>query len=464
MSISGPTTPGIASPAASALAAAAMRTLDCDVCVLGDDVAGLLIACDLASRGLEVALVPTLGRGAAPGVEPALGLDGTFAPGYGLSALALWEQLGQADAQDVLRLSVMAAQRGMALAEGAGVPLGEKGRLKVARAGAADHLRRDAAAFAELVPDACVLVDAADTQALLGTSTFTAALGVVPAHRVDVGAFRRVLEAAIPHCGLHVVPPVAELTVDSHGIRKYVTLPKMRVRATHLVFCGGAGVIRWAPELAPSLVPTPWVRGRVHVPGGESPYVGLAEEVGGTGLRWHRDGAQLSLAAETALPLPGRALAAYGLRRHLADVTSGPVRVESARAVTLSQTRRRMPLITEGEKGVWYCLTMGADELTHGVLAADLITTAIAERDDRIRLFEPFGLEARGVRPLSRWSRLVDYGRRGLQVAREAAPGAALPPADTAARRVLAAPRELARNLFARAPTVDAPRDPTGEI
>lgn len=65
MSISGTPTSGIASPEASA--PAATRTLDCDVCVLGDDVAGLLIACDLASRGLEVALVPTLGRASGSG-------------------------------------------------------------------------------------------------------------------------------------------------------------------------------------------------------------------------------------------------------------------------------------------------------------------------------------------------------------------------------------------------------------
>ncbi|MGR7997597.1 MULTISPECIES: hypothetical protein [unclassified Xanthobacter] len=404
------------------------RTRDCDVCVIGDDMAGLLMACDLATRGLEVVLV-SLAR------QPeGLGLDATLAPGYGLSARALRDAVGQADAQDLLRLSVAAAERGMALATGAGLTLGAKGRLAVARPAAADDLWREAEAFNALVPGGGVVLDAADTQALLATPTYVAALGVVPAQQVGGAAFRQLLEAAVADCGLTRLPQPAALSIDGHGIRKYVTLPGLRVRAAHLVFSGGAELVRWAPELAPSLVTRPWVRGRFHVPAGTAAYGGLAEEVGATGLRWRFEGDSLALAAETAFPPWGRASAARCLRRHVSAVAPAARRalVEQSHGVALTHTRHGMPLFAEGEKGVWFCVTMGLEELAHGVLGARLITDAIVARDDRIRLFQPFGLEPPGARPQSRFRSVLDYLQRRVRVATAARAARSAPVAETA--------------------------------
>lgn len=442
-------------------------TRDCDVCIVGDDVAGLLMACELAARGQEVVLFPT------PGAAPSLGLDGALAPGFGLSARGLVARLGHADAAEVFGLSVDAARRGLALAQEAGVPAGPKGRLAVARPHAAGLLAAEHAAIEGLMADTSVLLPAADVEDLLATSAFAAALGLVPAHRLDAAAFRGVLAAAAAEGEIAIMPRTAALAADVHGLRKYVTAPGLKVRAFQVVFSGGAGLVRVAPELAPSLVATPWVSGRFHVPGADVPYAGLVEEVGGTGLRWHWDQDRLALAAETATRVHGRAAVARVLRRHGAALAPGlaTARAEARPGVMLAPTRRLMPLVQEGEKGVWYCATGDGEELAHALLGADLIVRAIAERDDRVRLLQPFGLEAQGTRPVSRWSSVIGYwGRRladgvqdglqgGLQegfqaveagAAADSAPAAPLPPprgphAAPVRRRALAFSRRAAR-------------------
>lgn len=385
-----------------------MPTRDCDVCIIGDDAAGLLIACDLAERGLDVVLFPS------PGEAPALGLDAALAPGFGLSALDLIDQLGRADAGELFGLSAAAARRGLLLAQEGGVALGPKGRLTVARPHAAGLLAAEHEALERLAPDASVLLRAEDTEALLGTAAFAASLGVVPAHRVDAAAFREMLAAAVAAGGITVMPQVLALAADVHGLRKYVTTPDIKVRAYQVVFSGGAALRRVAPELAPSFVLKPWARGRFRLPGTKAAYAGLVEEVGATGLRWHWDDDHLTIAAETATRVRGRAAAARVLRRHGAAVFPPLAKAggEAARGIMLASNRRLMPLIQEGEKGVWYCATACGDELTHGLLGAELIGRAITDRDDRIRLLRHFGLEPAGTRPVSRLASIAGYWRR----------------------------------------------------
>ncbi|MFH3480886.1 FAD-binding oxidoreductase/lyase [Xanthobacter variabilis] len=398
-----------ASPASKpGRAAALMPTRDCDVCIVGDDAAGLLLACDLAARGQEVVLFPT------PGETRVLGLDAALAPGFGLSALDLIARVGQPDAAEIYALSVNAVRRGLLIAQEAGLSLGPKGRMAVARAHEAGRMAAEHAARETLVSDSSVLLEAEDLHALLGTPAFVSGLGLVPAHRLDAAAFRDALAAAAGEGELTIMPRPTALAADVHGLRKYVTTPQLKVRAFQVVFSGSEALARLAPELSPSLVPTPWVSGRFHVSGADVAYAGVVEEVGGTGLRWHWDKDRLAIAAETATRVRSRSGAARVLRRHGVAVAAGirDALAESSHGVTLAPTRRRMPLIQEGEKGVWYCVTLGGDELGHGILGADLIGRAILDRDDSIRLFSAFGLEPAGTKPVSRLSAIAGYWRR----------------------------------------------------
>lgn len=369
--------------------AAPKRTLDCDVCIVGDDPAGLIAAGDLACRGRSVIVLST-------GTAPALPLDGVLAPGFALPTADLVARVGEADAQELLILSARAAERGLRLAAKAGAAVGPRGRLAVARPHAADALLREHELRQALAPDSTILVEAEDAAALLGTPVFTLALGVVPAERIATEALRVAFEAAARAAGVRFVAADGPLDADLNGLRKYISTPALRVRAFHVVVTGAAGFSRLGAA-APAVPHAPWVSGAFRVPGEKVPYAGLAEEAGIAGHRFHFDGERLTLAAATASQVFTRVGAARIVRRHARELYPqiGQGLVEAARPRLLPDTGG-MPLVFEGARGVWFALASAGQEITHGLLAAGLIVGAIAERDDRIALLQPFATPAHG--------------------------------------------------------------------
>ncbi|QRG05460.1 FAD-binding oxidoreductase [Xanthobacter dioxanivorans] len=375
-------------PASGRSGAAPKRTLDCDVCVVGDDVAGLVVAGDLASRGRDVILLST-------GEVTWLPLDGVLAPGFALPTLELVARVGEADAQELLILSAHAAERGLRLAEKAGVSAGPRGALAVARAHAADALVREHEIRQKLAPDSTVLIDAQDVAALLGTSAFAAALGVVPAERIATAPLRAALETAARAAGVRFVPIDGALSADLNGLRKYITTSRARVRAFQVVVSGAGAFARMGTRTVQT---APWVCGIFRLPGVDAPYAGLVEERGPAGARFHWTGDRLAFAASAATTAFTRVGAARVVRRHAREVYAevGQGVVEGGRARLRLPDTGGMPLIHEGERGVWYALASSGSEITHGFMAASLIVGAIAERDDRIALLQPFAAAARG--------------------------------------------------------------------
>ncbi|MGQ3675698.1 FAD-dependent oxidoreductase [Xanthobacter sp. TB0139] len=433
------------------------RMLDCDICVVGDDLSGLLIACDLASHGYDVALVSPhadnrVSRSAASRTaeEPAaelpvrsgvLGFEASLSPGFSLPTADLVARLGREDAQELLALSLTAAERGLRYVTESGLPSGPRGRLLAARphaaaALAAEHEEREA-----LLPHSGMMLDVDQTQALLGSQTFSAALGVAHAYRVNVAALRTILEEAALQSEVKLVDGSTGLSADLNGVRKYINVGPLRVRAYYVVFSGGAELFDVAPALVPGLVVTPWVCGRFRLSEDGGGYHGLVDEFGSTGLRFYHDDQTLNVATETAFSAFSASRAARVLRRHARAVSpriSG-LPTDAVRSLKRARPRERMPLVYEGEKGVWYCATQSEDEPAHGVLAADLIVGAIANRDDRIRLLQSFGVAASVQRPVGWLERVASYGyarlSRILPAGGDKTVAAAPPPA-------LAAPAE----------------------
>lgn len=367
-------------------AAGPKRIIDCDVCVVGGDVAGLVLAADLARRGRDVVLLAMAGPSAA---APSWPLDSVIAPGFPLPTLELSSRVGRDDAQELLILSAQAAEAGLALAERLGVEIGPRGRLTVARAHAADALYREHELRQELAPDTTVFVGAEDLAALLGTEAFAAGLGVVPAERVRTASLAAALDEAARTSGVRIVNVEGALSVDLKGVRKYLDMAGQRVRAFQVAVCGPAAFARLGSGVA-RLPRAPWVSGGFRLPGSTVPYAGLVEEFGLTGLAYHFDGDRLALAAQSALPALTRVGAARVLRRHAAEVYPvGSGLVEGARRCALPEPGG-MPLLHEGDRGVWYALSPGAGSLGLDFLAARLISGAIADRDDRISLLQPF--------------------------------------------------------------------------
>lgn len=436
----------------SASGASAGRILDCDICVVGDDLAGLLIACDLASHGYDVALVSPHAENrvsrsgatqngadvavAQPVWPGALGFEASMTPGFALSSRELVARLGREDARELFTLSLGAAERGLRYVMEAGLPAGPRGRLLAARAHAVAELAAEHEAREALQPHSVMMLDLDQTQALLGTQTFSAALGVAYAYRVNVAALRAILEEAALQSEVKLVDGSAGLSADLNGVRKYINVGPLRVRAYYVVFSGGAELFGVAPALVPGLVVTPWVSGQFRLPPQEGGgYHGLVDEFGSTGLRFYHDERTLNVAAETAFPAFSPSGAARVLRRHAraASPLVTDLSADGVRSFKRAHPRQQMPLVYEGEKGVWYCATQSEDEPAHGVLAADLIVGAIANRDDRIRLLQTFGIAASTQRPVGWVGTVASYGcarlARILPVGRDKIVATAPPPA-----------------------------------
>lgn len=430
-------TPDMSAPAKvsggarEAAGSAHLRVVDCDVCVVGDDVAGLGIAIDLARRGRDVVLLTFPGGAVQP-------LDGVLAPGFALPTAELVERVGMADAQELLILSAHAAETGLGFAHRAGVEVGPRGRLRVARPHAAEALYREQDLRQQLAPDTTVLVEGEDLAALLGTSTFAAGLGVVPAERVSARAIRVALEEAALEAGVRAIPVTGALAADLQGLRKYLTTDKRRIRAFQVVVSGHDAFARLGARVTP-LPRAPWVTAAFRLPGQEVPYSGMVEETGLTGLRFHADGGKLAIAMATATRVMTRVGAARVARRHTSEIYSlGSSLVEGATGRMLAETPG-MPRVFEGERGVWYALASAGDEITHGFLAGRLISGAIGDKDDRIALLQPFagpvlgGWAGRVARFAGYWHVRLAARLHSERLAALVAPEPASDPAETQA-------------------------------
>ena len=86
------------------------------------------------------------------------------------------------------------------------------------------------------------------------------------------------------------------------------------------------------------------------------------------------------------------------------------VRVESAWYGLMSYAVHKMPQIGQLSPGLWYAMGFGGSGLGTTTVAGELVASAIAENDDRYRLFAPFGLTPTGgvigvgAAQLSYWS------------------------------------------------------------
>jgi hypothetical protein len=62
----------------------------------------------------------------------------------------------------------------------------------------------------------------------------------------------------------------------------------------------------------------------------------------------------------------------------------------------MAYARHYMPQVGRLEDGLWYCTAFGGHGLNTTAAAGCLVAAAIAEGDDRYKLFAPFGLAWNG--------------------------------------------------------------------
>jgi hypothetical protein len=62
----------------------------------------------------------------------------------------------------------------------------------------------------------------------------------------------------------------------------------------------------------------------------------------------------------------------------------------------MSYAVHKMPQIGQLSPGLWYAMGFGGSGMGTTTVAGELVASAIAEKDDRYRLFAPFGLTPTG--------------------------------------------------------------------
>jgi glycine/D-amino acid oxidase-like deaminating enzyme len=85
-------------------------------------------------------------------------------------------------------------------------------------------------------------------------------------------------------------------------------------------------------------------------------------------------------------------------------------RVDYAWGGMMSYARHKMPQIGRLQDGVWYCMGFGGFGMAATSLGGRLVAGAIADGDDRIRLFAPFGLAYAGGRLAPAIAQFVYWG------------------------------------------------------
>ncbi|TAD89754.1 MAG: FAD-binding oxidoreductase [Alphaproteobacteria bacterium] len=373
-----------------------------DVCVIGGGLAGLTTALELVERGRSVALVEAnrIGWGAS-------GRNGGFvSAGYACSMDQVVRKVGLDHARALYALSLDAVRTVRERIERFAIPCGPvtPGLVKAALAqDDPDLMQRTRETLFQRFGVERHYWSAAEVQERFATRRYGAALLDSAAfHQHSLNYARGVAEAARAAGALLYEDSPAQ-AVEGVGAGHRVRTARGEVLAQHVVFCA-SGYLGWLnPRLASAIVPvatyvmvTPPLGERlgtvIRVPHGVSDtrfcndyYRPLAD----TRLMW---GGRVSTAEPSAERIGAM------LRRDMLAVYPQlhDVPVEVAWGGRMGYARHKMPQIGTLGRGVWYATAFGGHGMAQTGVGGRLIAAAIAEGDDRYRLFDPWGLQFTG--------------------------------------------------------------------
>jgi gamma-glutamylputrescine oxidase len=378
------------------------RHLETDVCVVGGGLAGLATALGLRERGVDVVLLEA--RQVGWGASGRNG--GIVGSGYSLPPERLVARVGLQHARELYRLT----QGAVALV-----------RQRIA------HYRMDCG---PIVDGGLNVSWFDDRQAVLRTRDFLARNFDEPRQFWPRDKVRELLHtpryydalfserrfqfhplnysramaraAELKGASLYEQSPVRALDVE--GAHKIVRTDGGQVRASQVVVACGGYIDGLQRRLSAAIVPVATymiateplgedrLRGAIEVPYAISDnrfssdyYRALAN----TRILWGgRISARRSEPARLARFMLADLLKVY-------PQLEG-VRVASAWYGLMSYAVHKMPQIGQLSPGFWYAMGFGGSGMGTTTVAGELVASAIAEKDDRYRLFAPFGLTPTG--------------------------------------------------------------------
>jgi len=376
--------------------------IDTEVCVVGGGLAGLATALGLRERGVNVVLLES--RQVGWGASGRNG--GIVGSGYSLPPDRLIARVGLQHARELYRLTQDAIALVRRRIEHYRMDCGPivDGGLNTSWFNDRDAVLRSRDFMAENFDEQREFWPRERVREVLHTERYYDALFSDTRFQFHPLNYSRAMAEAAQTRGavLFEQSPVVKLDLD--GANKVVHTAAGRVRAANVVMACGGYLGGLHGRLSAAIVPVatymiatePFgadrIRGAIDVPFAISDnrfssdyYRALAD----TRVLWGgRISARRSKPARLA-------------RFMLADLLKVYPQLEGARVASawyglMSYAVHKMPQIGQISDGLWYAMGFGGSGMGTTTVAGELVASAIAESDDRYKLFAPFGLTPTG--------------------------------------------------------------------
>ncbi len=377
------------------------QDLETDVCVVGGGLAGLSTALGLAERGVKVVLIEA--RRIAWGAS---GRNGGFvSAGFSLSPRQIVKDLGQAQAREIYDLSrnaVALIRQRIEAFDLPGVPLVD-GRMKVLRYHDPDQLTRDRDFMSEVFDIDSELWPRERLREALRTERYHAALYNDSGFHFHPLNYALGVAQAAQARGAEIYEDTAAVWLDLDRDRKLIETPGGNIRAKDVVIACGGYIAGLVPALSGATLPVATYVMTTE-PLGERlqdairvPYAISDTRLAGNYFRALKDGRILWGGDITARRREPRQLAT----KMIEDLVSvfpqlEGVRAEDAWMGLMGYPIHKMPQLGQHMAGVWHCMGYGGHGMSATTMGGELIASAIAENDDRYRLFSRYGLQWTG--------------------------------------------------------------------
>jgi gamma-glutamylputrescine oxidase len=393
-------------------------TIAAGTVVVGGGLAGLTIALELARGGHSVVLLEgrRIGWGAS-------GRNGGFcAPGYAVGYDTIARMAGEESARELLGLSQDGVDYVANNLAAFGKPVDPKrrGHISARRVPARADLERYRNKMAALGLDLRVQ-GIEETRALLKSPLYFESIVEPTTFAMQPLDYALAMAREIERLGGKVFENTPALSTGRFGASHLVATPRGKVSAHHLVICTGGYTGRLIPALRRAMLPI-----ATYAMASEANEALLDTAVAtpmcisddrraGDYYRRTTDDRLIWGGRITARTRDPADLAAL-LRKDMIEVYPqlATLKIECAWSGLMAYARHYMPQVGKLDEGLWYCTAFGGHGLNTTAAGGGLIAAAIADGDDRYRLFEPFGLAWTGG-PLGPVAAQLTYWKLQLQ-------------------------------------------------
>ena len=372
--------------------------LDVDVCVIGGGLAGLTAAREIARRGWSVVLLEARRLACnASGRN-----TGFVLPGFAADPEDIIARVGRDRAKALWALSeagVEYVRRTIHETAMPGAELDECGWMHVSKTDNDVEMAERARLLAEEFGTAAEFRPTERVRDELRSAHYFGGVHYSSAFSIHPLNYALGLAAAAEAAGARIYEETPALEIDPTGVRKRVTTPSARLRASHVVLAGNVHSGALIPQIASTLVPvstyvmtTAPLSERLHEAiryRGAVSDTELADNhyrvVGGDRLMW-----------SGRCTLWGGDPQRY-VKALISDLERTYPQLAGAQAEyiwrgTLGNTVHRMPQTGEVSPGLWLLSGFGGHGLNTTAMGGELIARGVVEGDKTWQLFSPFEL------------------------------------------------------------------------